>query len=118
MTTKETVSDYVERQPMPQREICSALRTLILRTYPDIEERMRLGVPYYGDEFYILSLKDHVNLGMSIEGLDERVIASLKGSGKTMRCVELRHIEDVDEAKLIRLMEQVHRTGSADPVRD
>jgi hypothetical protein len=107
MATKGSVTDYIERQPMPQREICSRLRNIILGAYPHIDERMKLGVPYFGDEFYILSLKDHVNLGLSIHGFDDEDLKELKGTGKTTRNLDIWSVDDIDESRVIELLAKV-----------
>ena len=59
------VDEYIEKQKSPQKEICQKLRQIILNSYPDILEEMKYGVPYYGDKYYIVALKTHVNLGFS-----------------------------------------------------
>jgi hypothetical protein len=107
MATKGSVTDYIEKQPMPQREICSRLREIIMRKYPNIEERMKLGVPYFGDGVYILSLKDHVNLGLSIQGFDDQELKGLKGTGRTSRNLEIRSLDDIDEPRIIALLAKV-----------
>jgi hypothetical protein len=107
MAAKESVTDYMERQPMPQREICSRLRNIILEAIPGIEERMKLGVPYFGEDLYILSLKDHVNLGMSIQCLDVEELKELKGTGRTTRNLEFRSVDDIDEPRIIMLLGKV-----------
>ena len=72
----EKVDEYIKKQKSPQKEICQKLRTIILKTYPGINEEMKVGVPCYGSskedycgKFYIAALKDHVNLGFSLKGL-------------------------------------------------
>ncbi|GAI75474.1 unnamed protein product, partial [marine sediment metagenome] len=39
------VSDYIEKQTSPQKEICQRLRRIILQAFPNIKEEMKLGVP-------------------------------------------------------------------------
>ncbi len=80
------VTEYIEKQKSPQKEICHRLRAIILKTLPEIKEEMKWGVPNYGnDQYYIVSLKTHVNLGFSIMGMHKEEIALLEGSGKTMK---------------------------------
>jgi len=59
----EDVNKYTEKQKSPQKEIIQELRKIILETFPDINEEMKLGVPWYEGKYYIVALKDHVNLG-------------------------------------------------------
>ena len=52
------------------------LRTIIFKTFPDIKEEMKWGVPSYaGGKYYFVALKSHVNLGFSIKGLSKEEIA-------------------------------------------
>ncbi len=96
----DKVTAYIDRQPSPQREICNTLRGIIRETFPDIFEQMKLGVPYYDNDFYILALKDHVNLGISLKNLTVQQISQLQGGGKTMRCLLFTTPDDIDEAKI------------------
>jgi len=41
------VKEYIEKQKSPQKEICKKLRKIILKTFPDTKEEMKLGVPWY-----------------------------------------------------------------------
>jgi len=70
---------------------------------------MRWGVPVFTDgKFYIASLKDSVNLGFSINGLDAREVALFKGSGKAMRHIKIKTLQDVSQKKLVKLIKLVN----------
>ena len=43
--------------------IVSSFFIIILKTFPDIKEKFKRGVPWYEEKFYVVALKDHVNLG-------------------------------------------------------
>jgi hypothetical protein len=101
------VTGYIEKQQSPQKEICLELRSLILSTFPDIREEMKLGVPWYAGKFYIVALKDHVNLGLSIQGLSPQQIALLKGSGKTMKTLEFRTLAEINAEKIAGILKTV-----------
>jgi uncharacterized protein YdhG (YjbR/CyaY superfamily) len=102
------VDDYIQKQQLPQREICRALRKLILETFPDIEEEMKWGVPAFArGKFYIVALKDHVNLGFSIEGLSKEELALFDGGGKTTKHIQIAGLEDVDRERIIKLLKLV-----------
>jgi hypothetical protein len=49
-------------------------------------------------------LKDHVNLGFSLKGLTQEEIALFKGSGKTMKVVEIRSIDEINEENIMGLL--------------
>lgn len=101
------VSEYIEKQKSPQKEICQQLREIILNTFPNIKEEMKYGVPYYGNKYYIVALKVHVNLGFSIKNLTKEEIALLEGSGKTTRHIKINTLEDIDEKKIIKLLKMI-----------
>lgn len=101
------VTDYIEKQKSPHKEICQKLRGIILNTFPNIIEEMKYGVPYYGDKYYIVALKSHVNLGFSITDLTKDEIALFEGSGKTTRHIKINTLEEIDEKKVIRLLKIV-----------
>ena len=103
------VDEYINKQKSPQKEVCVYLRSLIHKTIPGIKEEIKWGVPVLdGGKFYIGSLKNQVNLGFSINGLNDREIALFEGSGKTMRHIKVKSITDIDEEKLVKLLKLVN----------
>jgi hypothetical protein len=103
----EQVEAYIKKQPFPQQEIIQNLRTKILNLLPGINEEMKMGVPWYEDKFYIVSLKRHVNLGFSMQGLSDQERALFEGNGKLMRHIKFYSTNDVKKesvAKLIKLI--------------
>jgi len=107
MVLSEEVLRYIAKQPSPQKEVCERLRSIILATLPDIKERMRYGVPYFGDEFYIVALKDHVNLGFAISNLSIKEQSELKQGGKTARVLKFHSVPDIDGPKVMNLLRLV-----------
>ena len=105
------VERYVENQKSPQREIAQRLRDMILKTLPGIREEFKMGVPWYEGKFYVVALKDHVNLGFSVKGLSEQEMALFEGKGKMMRHLKFYSLEDVDEARLVKLLRLVAEKG-------
>ena len=110
----EKVDEYINKQKSPQKEICQRLRKIILETYPEINEEMRVGVPCYGHtkedicgKYYIAALKDHVNLGFSLKGLSKKEQELFEGSGKTMKHIKIYSLEEMDEKKIIKLIKLV-----------
>jgi hypothetical protein len=104
----DKIDEYINKLASPQKEICQALRKIILRTFPDVKEEMKWGVPAFADgNFYIVALKDHVNLGFSIKGLTREDMALFNGGGKTMRHIEINKIAGIDENKIIKLLKLV-----------
>jgi len=102
------VDEYIEKQESPQKEICEIVRHIIFRTFPNIEEKMKWGVPSYDDgKYYFVALKTHVNLGFSLKGLSKEEIALFDGRGKTMKHIELHSVKAIDEKKIVTLLKMV-----------
>jgi hypothetical protein len=101
------IEKYVERQKSPQREIVQRLREMILKSFPNIKEEFKMGVPWYEGTYYIVALKDHVNLGFSVKGLSKEEKALFEVKGKMMRQVKFYSLEDVDEKKVEKLLKLV-----------
>ena len=101
------VNEYIEKQISPQKEICRKLREIILSTFSNIIEEMKYGVPYYGNKYYIVALKTHVNLGFSIKGLRKEEITIFEGSGKTTKHIKINTLENIDEKKIIKLLKMI-----------
>jgi len=103
------VDDYIAKQKSPQKDILQKLREIILKTFPNINEEMKLGVPYYEGKYYIVALKDHVNLGFSLKGLSKEEEELLEGSGKTMKHIEINSLNAIDEQNILKLLKMVDK---------
>lgn len=101
------VDDYIEKQKSPQKEICQRLRQIILETFPEIKEEMKLGVPWYEGKYYIVALKDHVNLGFSLKSLAKKETELFEGSGKTMKHIKIRSSDEINEEQITKLLRVV-----------
>jgi hypothetical protein len=105
--TSIQVDKYIENQKSPQREIVQRLRSIILKAFPNIKEEFKMGVPWYEGKFYVVALKDHVNLGFSVKGLSAQEKALFEGKGALMRHLKFCAVEDVSEAKVVGLLRLV-----------
>jgi len=103
------VKKYIEKQKSPQKEIIRKLRRIILKTFPKIDERMYVGVPWYADWFYIVGLKDHVNLGFSVMGLTKKQAGLFEGKGKMMRHKKFFKVKDINEEEIASLLKMVKK---------
>ena len=102
------VDEYIRKQNSPQEEICLELRRIIFRIFPHIEEEMKWGVPTYAKgRYYLVSLKDHVNLGFSLKGLSKEEQKLFQGAGKTMKHIEIRSLEEINESEIAKLLRLV-----------
>lgn len=107
MKTSTQVEKYMEKQKSPQREIVQRLRDTILKTLPDIKEEFKMGVPWYEGKFYVVALRDHVNLGFAVKGLSEQEKTLFMGKGKMMRHVKFYSLEDMHEKRVVKLLRLV-----------
>ena len=105
------VTNYIEKQKSPQKEILSALRQIINRNFPGIREDMKWGVPNYEGRYYLVALKDHVNLGFFLKGLSEEEEKLFEGNGKTMKHIKFRSLDDIEEKRVISLLNMVKLKG-------
>jgi hypothetical protein len=101
------VDKYIEKQKSPQKEICRELRKIILKTFSKINEEMKMGVPWYENKYYIVALKDHVNLGFCVKGLTKKEMGLLEGRGEYMRHLKFFSLKDIDEKKVVKLLKIV-----------
>jgi hypothetical protein len=77
------VDNYINKFDAEKKKILTKLRAIILKTRPDLKEEFKMGVPWYGGLFYLVGLKDKVNMGFSFSGL-EKYEKELEGNGKYM----------------------------------
>lgn len=101
------VKNYLDNLPSPQKEICKKVRKIILNTFPDLVETFKNGVPWYECKYYIVGLKDHVNIGFSVEELNQEEIKLFDGKGKYMRHIKIYSLDEIDEKKIVKLLKVV-----------
>ena len=74
---------------------------------PGISEDVKWDVPNYGNSrYYIVALKDHVNLGFWLKGLSEEEQRLLKGTGKTMKHIKIHSLKEIEEKRVADLLRQ------------
>ena len=59
------VSEYIDKQPSPQKEILIKVRELIKKLLPDAEEKMSYGAPAFrldGKQILYAAFKNHVGI--------------------------------------------------------
>ena len=98
------IKNYLDNLPSPQKEICEKIRKIIIKTFPDLKESMKNGVPSYENKYYIVGLKDHVNIGFFIEGLSAEEIRLFEGKGKLTRHIKIYSFDEIDEKKFVKLL--------------
>lgn len=103
----QRVKIYLEHLPSRQKEICRQVREIIVKTFPNIAESFKNGVPWYEDKYYIVGLKDHVNIGFSVLGLTPDEMSPFEGKGRFMRHIKIYSLGEVDENKIVALLNVV-----------
>jgi hypothetical protein len=102
------VTQYIEKQQSPFKEICQKLRKFILDELPDIKEEMKWGVPTYaGGKFYLVALKDHVNMGFESKNLTPAQQKLFDGVAKTMAHIEIKMPAEIDEKRIRKLIKLI-----------
>jgi uncharacterized protein YdhG (YjbR/CyaY superfamily) len=106
---EKQVKDYIEKQKSPQKEIIQKVRKIFKKTLPNCEEKMRWGVITFArGKFYLAAMKNRVHVGFAITGLDKDEIDLFEGTGKTMRHIKIPKLENIDQEKLVNLIEMVN----------
>lgn len=97
------INEYIENATATQQEIMKNLRSIILETIPDAKEQYKWNRPVFcleGDFAYLKVTNKHVNLGFfnfeKIKDVDHR----LEGTGKEMRHIKFKSVEEIDEDML------------------
>jgi len=103
------VDEYIKKQKSSQKEIVKKLRKIILKTFPKIKEELKMGVPWYECRYYIVALKDHVNLGFSVQGLTKKESSNFEGKGKYMRHRKFFSLKDINEKEVVKLLKIVKK---------
>jgi hypothetical protein len=103
----KTVDEYVKGLEDWQAEIISNLRDLLLEAAPKAIEVFKWNQPVYewnGPFVYIKAFKNHINFGFwrGVDLPDPEGV--LSGTGKKMRHIQLRAVEDIDRDQLQRFV--------------
>jgi len=106
------VEDYFLRQDEPYRSIMLYVRSVILRSLPEINERYSYGIPFYNVDkkplLYLNVLKgtDFVDVAF-VQGIllkDKYPILKDYNKRKQVRSIQVKSLEDFDELEFIQLL--------------
>ena len=110
-----TVDEYIDGLAPTPRRIASELRRLVKEAAPTATETIKWGMPVYemqGNICYIGAIKDRVNFGF-YRGADlPDPVGLLEGTGKKLRHIKVRSIEDIQEAAFKVLVEGAVRVNA------
>jgi len=106
------VDAYIDGLPQWQRDLCVALRELIHRADPDIEETTkRRGQPYFvldGNVCALLATKDHVNLFLyDPNAPDPEGVINQGHDNATARAIQVYEGDDVNVAAVTELIRSI-----------
>ncbi len=107
------VSSYIENAKREHQEILVFLRSLIFDLMPEVKEEFKWSRPvYYRKELlcYLLSNKSYVTLGFykGALGLPDPK-GKLEGTGKEMRHLKIRSLEELDQAELSLWLTELYK---------
>lgn len=97
------ISEYIENATTSQKEIMKNLRTIILEAIPDAKEHYKWNRPVFcldGDFAYLKVTNNHVNLGFFNFNKIKDTEHKLEGTGKEMRHIKFKSIDEIDENML------------------
>ena len=109
------VDEYFFRQIEPYQSIMLYVRSVILKTKPEVQEHLSYGIPFYSIKkkpmLYINVLKntDFVDVAFvnGIKFKDDFPELKDYNTRKQVRSIQLKNIEDLDEARFISLLNLV-----------
>lgn len=104
------VTHYINNAPETQKEIMKEIRSLIHASIQDVVEDFKWNRPVYRvtkDFAYLKSAKNHVTVGFfNAENIDDPDNL-LVGSGKDMKHIKLKSVDDINSEVLIRWLRAV-----------
>lgn len=103
MKADREVMDYINSAQPSFREVMHSIRSMIRELVPDAEEALKWGTPVYSrirNICYMAAFKEHVTFAF----YDGRMLKDperiLEGTGKMMRHVKIRKVEDIDREQV------------------
>lgn len=114
--TTDHVTAWIEGRPADQREILVKLREWVLAAAPDVIEAFKWSRPVYarprGSFAYLYAAKNHVTLGFDQGALLDDPNGLLEGTGKAMRHIKVKALDELDEGAVKALLEEAVERGN------
>lgn len=106
------VDEYFVNQPQPFQSIMLYVRSVILKTLPNVIERFSYSIPFYNigkkSMLYlnVLKGKDYVDVAFVHGVLFEKEFPFLRDDNnrKQVRSIQLKTLEDLDELQFVELL--------------
>ena len=102
MARSKNVDSCISEHDPALRQIAEALRNIILGADPELKESVKWGNPSYakkGNICYLAATERYVNLGFFNATSLSDPQGRLEGTGKKMRHIKVRALEDIDPAQ-------------------
>jgi hypothetical protein len=99
MQTNSQITDYIYNAQAAQKEIMEAIRQLIQESVPGVVEEFKWSRPVFKldkEMAYLKTAKAYVTLGFSNAEKLSDPQNRLEGTGKDMRHVKLKSMQDID----------------------
>ena len=103
MRPNPEVEDYIDQFNPPHREILIRLRAIIFEVVPDATEDIKWRVPTFSRHkniCYMAGFKHHVTFAFYDGKMLKDPEGLLQGSGKQMKYIKFRSLDDIDEERL------------------
>jgi hypothetical protein len=113
----EPVRAWLENLPAEKKPIVEALRKLIESVAPEAREIIYHGALWYGPTdsgypiLYVTVFQAHVNLGFFFGGFVSDPERLLVGSGKRMRHIKIRSVQETENPAIASLLAQAWADG-------
>ena len=118
MPPKKTFGDWLADVDPKLRPLARELHRMFLDAAPDLMESIKWGNPCFEKKvrtFYIASQADkYVTLGLWQGALLPNPDSLIEGTGKRMRHVKIRSLEDLEAAALGRIIRQAVELDGAE----
>lgn len=110
----EEVDQFILDLPKDIQNITVALRKIILNSSPELKEEFKWSMPNYsynGLVCYLQTAKKHVNLGFHKGNVlqDKDVNKLLQGTGKALRYIKIKKMEEVQSKAFTSLIQEAVR---------
>ncbi|KGK99387.1 hypothetical protein LI82_05155 [Methanococcoides methylutens] len=68
-----------------------------------------MGILRYEGKYYPVGLKDHANIGFSIEEMSEDEKKLFEGTGKTMKHIKTFSQKEINEEEIVKLLKVIKK---------
>ena len=109
MARSKNVDSWMAEHDPSIRQIGETLRNMILAADPELRESVKCGNPFYEKSsrvFYLAATDSYVNLGFFNGAALADPESRIEGTGKRMRHVKVRALEDIDADQFSTWIEQ------------